>query len=263
MSGSETVRFEVNDGLATITLARPDKRNAMSPEVFTDLGDAAERAAEDPDVRGVLIAGDGPSFCAGIDLNSLGALAGLQGSGFRSFVRVAQRPYRVIARMEKPTVAAVQGHAIGAGFQLALACDLRVGAEDAKFGMLEGKYGLIPDLGGSHHLARLVGPARAKELVWSARMIEADEALAIGLLQRMVPEGELLKQAEETLRAVTAFSPVTTALTKSLIDRATETPLEVEFEREAHAQTAAVQSEDHREAVAAFLERRAPRFKGR
>src|SRR2546427_1792360 len=105
---------------------------------------------------------------------------------------MAQRPYLAIARMEKPTVAAVQGHALGAGFQLALACDLRVAAPDALFAMLEGRYGLIPDLGGLHHLARIVGPARAKELVWTTRAVGADEALAIGLVNRLAPSvGEL------------------------------------------------------------------------
>ena len=260
MADYETIRYETADGLATITLSRPEKRNAMNRRMFEELGDAADRAASDPNVRGVLVDAEGPSFCAGIDLTALTELAGIQGDEFRSFVRLAQRPFAVLAGMAKPSVAAMQGHALGAGFQLALACDLRVAATDASFAMLEARYGLIPDLGGSHHLARLVGPARAKELVWSARSISAEEAHRIGLLSLLADTEALPKEAEALLRDVTAHSPVTTGLTKSLIDRAHETPLEVELDREADAQATAVASADHREAVAAFLERREPRF---
>jgi enoyl-CoA hydratase/carnithine racemase len=262
MADYETIRYETSDGLATITLSRPDKRNAMNRRMFKELGDAADRVAADPEIRGVLVDAAGPSFCAGIDLTALTELAGIQGDEFRSFVRLAQRPYAVLAGMAKPSVAAVQGHALGAGFQLALACDLRVASTDASFAMLEARYGLIPDLGGSHHLARLIGPARAKEVVWSARPISAEEAQRIGLVNRVCDAEALTKEAEALLHDVTAHSPVTAGLTKALIDRAHETPLEVELDREADAQATAVGSADHREAVAAFLERRQPRFQG-
>jgi len=234
--------------------------------MFTELGDAAERAAADPGVRAVLVLGDGPSFCAGIDLSLIGELAGLASQasedegGLHSFVRQAQRPFRALARMPKPTVAAVQGHAIGAGFQFALACDLRVAAADAKFNMLEPLYGLIPDLGGAHRLARLVGPSRAKEIVWSTRMVETEEALRIGLIDRVVEQGVLPTEAEALARQVTQHSPTAVALIKELIERATETPLEDEYDREAEGQTAALLGEDHREAVSAFLEGRPPKF---
>jgi len=214
----------------------------------------------------VLVLGDGPSFCAGIDLSLIGELAGLASQasedegGLHSFVRQAQRPFRALARMPKPTVAAVQGHAIGAGFQFALACDLRVAAADAKFNMLEPLYGLIPDLGGAHRLARLVGPSRAKEIVWSTRMVETEEALRIGLIDRVVEQGVLPTEAEALARQVTQHSPTAVALIKELIERATETPLEDEYDREAEGQTAALLGEDHREAVSAFLEGRPPKF---
>ncbi len=240
MADYETIRYETADGLATITLSRPEKRNAMNRRMFEELGDAADRVASDRKVRGVLVDAEGPSFCAGIDLTALTELAGIQSDEFRSFVRLAQRPFAVLAGMAKPSVAAVQGHALGAGFQLALACDLRVAATDASFAMLEARYGLIPDLGGSHH----------------------EEAHRIGLLNLLSDTEALPKEAEALLRDVTAHSPVTTGLTKSLIDRAHETPLEVELDREADAQATAVASADHREAVEAFLERREPRFTG-
>jgi len=266
MPDFQTVRYEKRDGIAAITLSRPEKRNAMNREMFAEAADAAEEARRDPDVFGILLAGEGQSFCAGIDLGLLaefGTLAALPGSQFRSFVQFAQRPYRSLARLEKPTLAAVQGHALGAGFQLALACDLRVIATSAQMALLETRYGIIPDLGGMHALTRIVGAGRAKELVWTGRSVEAEEADRIGLANRVVGEEKLLDEAEGLLRDVLAHSPIAVAQSKALIDHAAETPLEVELDREAQAQTVCVQSEDHREAVASFFEKRSPRFKGR
>lgn len=120
MADFETLRYGVHEGVATIELARPDKRNAINAQMFSELGDAAERAASDPGIRAVLVKGQGPSFSAGIDVTLLGQLAGSRGARFRSFVRTAQRPFLTLAQMDKPAVAAVQGHALGAGFQLAL-----------------------------------------------------------------------------------------------------------------------------------------------
>jgi enoyl-CoA hydratase/carnithine racemase len=165
--------------------------------------------------------------------------------------------------LEKPTLAAVQGHALGAGFQLALACDLRVLATNAQMALLESRYGIIPDLGGMHALTRIVGAGRAKELVWTGRTVDADEAGRIGLANRVADEQKLNDEAETLLREVLTHSPVAIAQSKALIDHAAETPLEVELDREAEAQTTCVQSEDHREAVAAFFEKRSPRFTGR
>src|SRR5918992_396799 len=175
MADLETIRYGVHDGVATIELARPDKRNAINAQMFTELGDAAERAAGDPGIRAVLVRAQGPVFCSGIDVTLLG-------------------------QMNKPSVAAIQGPAVGAGFQLALACDLRVASEDARFAMLEVRFGLVPDLGGSHRLARQIGPARAKELIWTGRAVEADEAERIGLVNRVVAAGALDKEADVLVR---------------------------------------------------------------
>jgi enoyl-CoA hydratase/carnithine racemase len=266
MPGYDTVRYEKRDGMAVITLARPEKRNAINREMFVEVAEAAEEAGADPEVQGVLLAGDGVSFCAGIDLNLLaefGTLAAMPGARIRSFVRFAQRPFAVLSSLEKPSLAAVQGHALGAGFQLALACDLRVLSTTASMALLELRYGIIPDLGGMHALTRIVGAGRAKELAWTARAIDADEARSLGLANRVVDEDALLTEGEGLLRDVLAHSPVAIAQSKALIDHATETPLEVEFDLLARAQTACLQSEDQREAVAAFFEKRAPVFTGR
>ena len=262
MTDFETIRYESNDGVAAITLARPDKRNAMNSRMFAELGDAAERAASDHAVRAVLIRGEDRSFCAGIDVTSFAELAAADG-GPASFIRTAQRPFRIIGTMPRPVVAAVQGHALGAGLQLALACDLRVLAEDTLLGMLEIRFGIIPDLGGNHRLARLVGPARAKELVWTGRRVDASEADRLGLANRIVAVDALQKEAEELARALAAGPPVPISLAKGLIDRAGETSFEALMDREAELQARCLSSEDHREAVAAFFEKRPTTFTGR
>jgi enoyl-CoA hydratase/carnithine racemase len=259
----ETLRYGIHDGVATIELARPEKRNALNAQSFTELGDAAEKAAADSGIRVVVVEGQGPSFCAGIDIALLGQLAGTRGARFRSFVRTAQRPFLILSQMDKPTVAAVQGHAVGAGFQLALACDVRIAADDASFGMLEIRFGIIPDLGGPHHLPRLVGPSRAKEIIWTGRTVESEEAQRIGLVNRtVVPEG-LHKEAEAFTRDLAAAPPLPVSLTKAIINRTFDTTLEADLERLGQAQAQAIESEDHREAVQAYLEKRPPRFSGR
>jgi 2-(1,2-epoxy-1,2-dihydrophenyl)acetyl-CoA isomerase len=263
MADLETIRYGVHDGVATIELARAEKRNAINAQMFAELGDAAERAAADPGIRAVIVKGQGSSFCGGIDVTLLGQLSGTRGARFRSFVRTAQRPFLLLAQMDKPTVAAVQGHAVGAGFQLALACDLRVATDDAKFAMLEVRFGLVPDLGGSHRLARQIGPARAKEMVWTGRTIDPPEAERIGLVNRVVAPEALDKETETLVREVVASPPIPVSLTKALIGRAAESSLETALERDAHAQATCIDSEDHREAVAAFMEKRPPRFSGR
>jgi 2-(1,2-epoxy-1,2-dihydrophenyl)acetyl-CoA isomerase len=262
----ETLAYRVEGGIAHLRLDRPDRRNAIDARMFGELGEACAAAADDPAVRAVVVSGEGPSFCSGIDLALLAELAGLAATagqeegGVEAFVHHAQRPFRLLASMGKPTVAAVRGHALGAGFQLALACDLRVAASDARFGMLEVRYGIVPDLGGIHHLTRLVGPARAKELVWSTRTVDASEADRLGLLAALVEPNELEQRAEALARAVAEHSPTAVRLAKSLIDGSSARSLDEELDAEAAAQAEALGSAHHREAVAAFLEGRAPRF---
>ena len=263
MAEFETIRYGVHDGVATIALNRPDKRNALNAQMFSELGDAAERAAGDPGIRGVLVKGEGPSFSSGLDIATLGQLAGTRGARFKTFVRSAQRPFLLLAQMEKPTLAAVQGHAVGAGFQIALACDLRVVAEDVRFAMLEVRFGLVPDLGGLHRLPRIIGADRTKEIIWTGRSIDAPEAERLGLANRVVAADALAGEAEGLLRELIAAPPISVALSKSLISRAHETSFEASLEHQAQAQAQAIETEDHREAVEAFVEKRPAHFHGR
>jgi enoyl-CoA hydratase/carnithine racemase len=259
----ETIAYEVADGLATIALNRPDKRNAMNAVMFRELGDAATAASEDVAVRAVLVRGEGPSFCAGIDLTSFPDLFGKPAAELREFVALAQRPFAVLASMPKPTIAAVRGHALGAGCQLALACDLRIAADHAQFGILELNFGIIPDLGGNALLTALVGPARAKELIWTGRRFDAEEADRLGVVNRVVEPGDLDDEAGTLAAGLAARAPLPVRHVKALVDRATREPLDALMAAEMDAQTECLSSEDHREAVAAYLERREPKFQGR
>jgi 2-(1,2-epoxy-1,2-dihydrophenyl)acetyl-CoA isomerase len=263
MTNDDAIGYELRDGLAVISLNRPEKRNAVDIAMFRAIAAAADRANGDPDARGILVRAEGPSFCAGIDLLALAGLAGAASERFQEFVSIAQAPYLALARAGMPVVAAVRGHALGAGFQLALACDARVVATDASFGLLEARFGLIPDLGGMWHLAREIGPSRTKELAWTARTVDAGEADRMGLVNRLVSPEHLDAEAESFAREMMSYSPVTAAAVKELVGRAGETSLEEELAAEAAAQRRVLNSADHTEAVAAFLERRPPRFTGR
>lgn len=263
MTEYETIAYSTHDGVATIELARPDKLNALTAQMLSELTEATEDAGADPGIRVVLVRGQGRSFCSGLDVSVLGQLAGSRGARFRSFARAAQRPFERLALMEKPTIAAVHGHALGAGYQLALACDLRVVADDLQFAMLEVRYGIVPDLGGPHRLARLIGPARAKELIWSGRTVGAVEAERIGLVNKVVPAGAIEEEGEAYARGFMSAPPIPVSLVKSLVNRAQETPLETSLEHMAQAQERCIESDDHKEAVAAYLEQREPRFSGR
>jgi enoyl-CoA hydratase/carnithine racemase len=263
MGGYETITYETADGIGTITLNRPEKRNAMNSMMCLELGEATEEAARDPAVRVVLVRAEGPSFSAGIDISSFGELAGAGTAAIPAFVRIAQRPFRNLATMSKPTIAAVRGNALGAGFQLALACDLRVVADDARMGMLEVRFGLVPDLGGNRPLAALVGPDRAKELIWTGRIVEAEQADRLGLCTHLVPADRLDEEAVMLAGQLAAAPPIPVSLVKSLVGRASETPVDVMFEREGQAQMVCLSSQDHTEAVAAFFEKRPASFQGR
>ena len=259
----ETIAFDVDGHVATITLRRPDKRNAMNAAMFSELGDATFDAAMNEDVRVVVVRGEGTSFCAGIDLAELGGQLGRSADELREFVALAQRPFAILASMPKPTIAAVQGHALGAGCQLALACDLRVAAEGTSFGILELNFGIIPDLGGNARLAGLVGPARAKELVWTSARFDAEQAERWGVVNRVVAPDDLQETAEALARELAGRAPIPVRHVKELVDRAARESLADVMAGEMEAQTECLTSDDHQEAVAAYLERREPRFSGR
>jgi enoyl-CoA hydratase/carnithine racemase len=260
----DLVLTELQDGVLTITLNRPEKRNALNPELFTAVGEAFEKAAE-PEVRAVLLRANGTVFCAGIDLGSLAGLGGgrMNGEDFVTAGRRLQDIFTALERSGKPSVAAVQGAAVGAGMQLALACDLRVVAADAHLGMYEIRYGIVPDLGGIHRVVQLCGPGRAKDLAMTGRDVSAAEAERIGLADRVVAPDDLAAAARGLVGEITANSPLATAAAKRLVDAAAagqapdENLLDV-----LRAQDGLLHSADFAESVSARLSKRQPVFSG-
>ena len=257
----ELVLTDIEDGVLTISLNRPEKRNALSVELFEAVGHAFERAAE-PEVRAVYLRGEGPVFCAGIDLNSLAALAGGDvATNFKAAGAHLQDIYMRLERIGKPSVAAIHGAALGAGLQLAMASDLRVAAEGARLGLLEITYGIIPDLGGIHRMVQLCGLSRAKDLVLTGREIMPEEAMRIGLVDRVALPEELDATARELVRVIADRAPLAARAGKRLADAAAAgQPPEENLAAVLDAQVGCLTSPDFAEAVAATMEKRRPVF---
>jgi enoyl-CoA hydratase/carnithine racemase len=258
---SELVLTELKEGVLEITLNRPEKRNALSLELFDAVGEAFDQAAE-PEVRAVLLLGAGPVFCAGIDLNSLAGLAGDPAEGaFLKGVTHLQDIYMKLDRIGKPSVAAMHGAAVGAGLQLGLACDLRVAAEGLTMGLFEIHYGIAPDLGGLFRVVQLLGKARAKDLAMTGREVKPDEALRIGLVDRVVPVEGVVDAGRALARELAGKAPLAVRAIKHLIDAAAagQGP-EASLQAVAEAQVKLIAHPDFMEAVSARMQKREPVF---
>jgi 2-(1,2-epoxy-1,2-dihydrophenyl)acetyl-CoA isomerase len=246
-------------GVLTITLNRPDKLNAFNQAMHEGLA-AALKDAHDPEVRAVVLTGAGRGFCVGQDLTEFKEAPGDIGARLR-----AQYHPNVLAirRLEKPVIAAVNGPAAGAGLSFACACDIRIAADSASFVPAFINVGLVPDSGGTFFVARLLGPSRAFEWLASGRKLSAAEAHAWGLVSEVVDGDALAGRAGELAAQLASMPTLGIGMTKRLLDQAIGSTLEEQLEREAQLQTSATQTEDFREGVAAFLEKREPSFKGR
>jgi enoyl-CoA hydratase/carnithine racemase len=249
------------DGVRTITLARPEARNALTEAMVDALHDAIARAARDDAVRALVLTGRGTAFCAGADL---GRFAGrVDQVAFRFESHRLTELVGLVERIEKPVVAAVNGVAVGLGVQLALSCDLRVGAESARFAFTEGRLGLLPSHGGVARLVRLVGLARARDLLLGSATIDAHRAHEFGLLTEVVPDGELLVAAARLAADALRRAPQSYGLTKRLLLLAASADLQSAMAAETMAQSLLVATSDHEEGVRAARERRPPEFTGR
>jgi 2-(1,2-epoxy-1,2-dihydrophenyl)acetyl-CoA isomerase len=255
MAAVETSR---EGAVLTITLNRPDVLNAFNSEMHRALA-AALREARAADVRAVVLTGAGRGFCVGQDLTEFREAPGDIGRRLRENYHPNVLAIRAL---EKPVIAAVNGSAAGAGLSIACACDIRVAAETASFIPAFINIGLIPDSGGSYYVTRILGPARAFEWLASGRKLTAAEALAWGLVSEVVEEASLATSVAELARQLAALPTRGIGMTKRLIDGALTSTLEQQLEREAQLQTAATQTEDFLEGVAAFLEKRPPQFRG-
>lgn len=236
---------------ADLRLNRPDVLNAMSVEVFDALSAAVDEIAEHDEIEVVVVSGEGRSFSSGIDLASLGEVSGTPAQ----MIARAQAGFRKLAALSVPTIAVVQGHAYGAGLQLALMCDLRVVAEDASLGLLEMRYGLIPDLGGSTRLPQLIGAGRAKRMIWLAERIDGAEAARIGLAEFVVSPRQLASRADDLAAKLAAPPHVAKRRAKKLIDGAHLASQSEGMDAEAAAQLECMTSPEFPEAIARALQR--------
>lgn len=261
MSDLQYIKISWDGELAIVAIDRQEKLNALNAEVITELGDALDSLRFDDQVRGVILTGAGEkAFVAGADIGELAkmdALSGVQVS------RRGQGVFRSIEGFPKPVLAAVGGYALGGGCELALACHLRIASEDARFGLPEVGLGLIPGYGGTVRLARLVGLGRALELILTGEMIDAGRALEVGLVSSVVPREALMDRARALLRKVTKNGPLAVRMALESAYRALDTPMAEALATEASLFGLLASTEDMREGMTAFLEKRKAVFKGR
>jgi enoyl-CoA hydratase len=257
---SSSLIFDLTDGIARVTVNRPDKLNALNAIVIAELADAVTRIETDAAVRGIIVTGAGSkAFVAGADIKEL-TEQGVAGGRARAIV--GQQVFRRLERCGKPVIAAVNGFALGGGCELAMACHLRVAGENAKFGQPEVKLGIAPGYGGTIRLPRLVGKARALELLLTGDMIDAEEARRIGLVNRVVPTDRVVEEAESMLKVILANGPLAVRACLEAVDVGMDMTLDQALLLEAGYFGLLSATADMQEGTRAFVEKRKPAFKG-
>ena len=254
------IRIERRDHLAVVELHRPEVLNALNSGMLEELHAAFSRLKNDEGVHGVLLTGAGGNFAAGADLAEMEKLGPIEAT---RFAELGQGVALAMEQLGKPLLAAVSGHALGAGLELALACDFIVSGEDARFGFKELEYGIIPGFGGTQRLPRLVGKSRAKELIFTARVVEAAEAAQIRLVNRLFPSANLLNEALALLGTICSRGLLSLRLAKEVIDAGSDVNLAAACMMERDAFAVCFATEDQKEGMGAFVEKRPARFKGR
>ncbi len=258
---SELVRVEDDGRIRHLILDRPEKRNAFNSELVATLGEAVRDAADDVDVHCLVVRGEGSSFSAGIDVFELGGLGG-QTQMLGPFRRACLEPVNLLEEMAKPTIAQIHGACLGLAAEIAVACDLRVMADDVKFGLPESRLGLIPDVGGSTRLPAIVGLGRAKELVMTGRSIDAAECHRIGLANRIAPLEELDEATQALVDELLAAAPLAVASAKQVMNGIARPTVAASLDLEGALQQTLVATDDFREAGSAFIDKREPHWTG-
>lgn len=257
----ENTLYEKQEGMATITINRPKALNALNKQALLEISSRLDDAEKDEDVKAIAITGAGDrSFCVGLDLK---AVKGISAVGGMNLSLLGQKLTKKIEELKKPVIAAINGFALGGGLELAMSCDLRIASENAKLGQPELNVGLIPGWGGTQRLPRLVGRGIAKELIFTGKMIDAKTAKQLGLLNKVVPPDKLKSAVKELATELMTKPPVGIQLAKQLINSSIETDLTKGLVQEAQAFGVLASTEDFDEGVAAFIEKRKPKYKGR
>jgi 2-(1,2-epoxy-1,2-dihydrophenyl)acetyl-CoA isomerase len=257
----KAVLLEKQNAIASITMNRPNVLNAMNGDLVDGLAEALTEAGNDPDIRVIILKGNGKGFCAGGDLPFLQSIPSQ--IEIRKFIMDAGNLVKIIIELEKPIIAMVHGAAAGAGFNLAMACDIVICSEAAKFAQSFSKVGLVSDCGGNYTLPRLVGVHKAKELMFTAELIDAQTALALGLVNKVVANENVEKEAYNFAQKLVDSAPTAMSFIKMLVNRSEHMDLNTTLEMEADLQTLCIQTEDHKEGVRAFLEKRKAKFTGK
>jgi len=257
---TELVRSERNGAVALLTLNRPKALNALDRDTLTAIEQSVRALAGDDSVRAVVVTGEGRAFAAGADIEQMSSMTPVEAEAFS---RLGHSAFAALEELRVPTIAAVNGFALGGGCELALACDWIYASEKAIFGQPEVGLGLIPGFGGTSRLVRRVGVAWAKELVLSGANIKADEALRIGLANRLFAPDDLLEKALEAATAIAARGPVAVALAKNVIQQGQDANIEMAHTLEQNAFGLSFATEDRGEGTTAFLEKRKPEFQGK
>jgi enoyl-CoA hydratase len=260
MMSYNTIKLEVSEAIATLTFNRPDVLNALNPEMISELHNALGDVREMPEVKVLVLTGEGKAFVAGADIRILQDLDPL---GAKKFAQRGQAALFALEAMDIPVIACVNGFALGGGCEIAAACDFVCAAESAKLGQPEINLGVMPGFGGTQRLARLVGKARAKELCMSGRMITAQEAFAMGLVTRIFPEETLTDETLGIAKTIAEKGRVALRAIKHVIDHGFDIDLKAACALEADAFSVCFASPDQREGTTAFLEKRAPKFTGK
>ena len=265
MSDDRDVRYEVADGIATLTLDRPERLNTISHAMLDMLAALLTRANDDPAVRVVILTGAGRAFCAGLDLNAATSGDGIGASDARHQPTIDLRtaPPTVLFAMDKPVVCALNGSAAGYGMDVAIGCDIRVMAESAKLALAFVKRGIVPESGGTWLLPRMIGWAKAAEVIFTGRTLDAVESLALGLANHVVPDGEVLAKAQQIARDIAANAPLAVQASKRMMRMGLNETFETHVQHVYLQLLPLFASDDFQEGMRSFLEKRAPTFAGR
>ncbi|MDI3310731.1 MAG: short-chain-enoyl-CoA hydratase [Thermoanaerobacterium sp.] len=255
---SNNVVFNKDDGVAIITINRPKSLNALNYETLKELDSALDKAEDDKDVKVVIITGSGEkAFVAGADIAEMRNMTPLEAKKFSEY---GQSVFRKIETLSKPVIAAVNGFALGGGCELSMACDIRIASKNAKFGQPEVGLGIIPGFSGTQRLPRIIGTSKAKELIFTGEMINSDEAYRIGLISKIVELSDLIEESKKLAKTMMSKSQIAISLAKEAINKGMETDLDTGNAIEAEKFSLCFTTDDQKEGMNAFLEKRAPRF---